>query len=73
MRRFARGEVIDERPMPYINSESVGFLAAFESLAAIRRLTCMICRPTAPDRMPGTHGIAGRGNILLQYLPAAWI
>ena len=39
MRRFARGEVFDEQPMPEISSEAVSFRAASESFAAVRRLT----------------------------------
>jgi hypothetical protein len=39
MRRFARGEVFDEPPMPEISSEAVSFRAASESFAAVRRLT----------------------------------
>lgn len=38
LRRFARGEAFDEQPMPGLGSEALGFRAASESFAPVRRL-----------------------------------
>ena len=38
LRRFARGETFDERPMPDLDSEAIDFRVASESFAAVRRI-----------------------------------
>ena len=37
--RSARGEALDERPMPELDSEALDFRAASESFAPVRKLT----------------------------------
>lgn len=39
LRRYARNEAFDERPIPDLNSEAIDFRVAAESLAEHRRLT----------------------------------
>ncbi len=38
LRRFSRGEIFDERPMPDIDSEAIDFRAISESIATVRKL-----------------------------------
>ena len=38
MQRFARGEALDERAIPGLDSEAIDFRAASASFAAVRRL-----------------------------------
>jgi hypothetical protein len=39
LRRLARGEALDEQPMPGLDSEALDFRAASESFVAVRKLT----------------------------------
>lgn len=39
-RRFARGESLDDKPMPGLDSEALDFRAASESFVPVRALAC---------------------------------
>jgi ATP-dependent DNA helicase RecG len=79
MRRFARGEVFDQQPMPEISSEAVSFRAASESFAAVRRLTkrdlqtLQLLTEYQGRRVPTAGGILLFGDDRLQCFPDAWI
>jgi ATP-dependent DNA helicase RecG len=79
MRRFARGEAFDERPMPDMSSEALSFRAASESFAPIRRLTKRELRTLQllteyQGRMvPTAGGMLLFGDDRLRCFPDAWI
>lgn len=79
MRRFARGEVFDECPMPDLDSEAIDFRAASESFAGIRRLrkrdlqTLHMLVKHQGHRVPTVGGFLLFGVNRLQHFPDAWI
>ena len=79
LRRFGRGEVFDEQPMPGVDSEALDFRAASESFAGLRRLAR---RDLETLRLVTDHQgrtVATVGGMLLfgrereRHFPDAWI
>ena len=79
MRRFARGESFDERPMPNLDSEALDFRAASESFAEFRKLAQRdldvlgICTTYQGRRVPTVGGVLLFGRDRLAHFPDAWI
>lgn len=79
MRRFARGEVFDERAMPELDSEAVSFRAASESFDIVRRLakrdmeTLQLVVKYQGRKVPTIGGTLLFGTDRLRYFPDAWI
>ena len=79
MRRYARRESFDERPMPELDSEAIDFRAASESFAGFRRLTqrdldiLRLCVTHQGRRVPTVGGILLFGRNRLAHFPDAWI
>ena len=79
MRRFARSEAYDERPMPDLDSEAIDFRAGSESFAPVRRLTRRdldTLRLTTKHQgrtVPTVGSILLFGADRLRHLPDAWL
>lgn len=79
MRRFARSEAFDERPMPELDSEALDFRAASESFAGIRKLsradleTLRLVTRHGGRTVPTVGGILLFGKERLRHFADAWI
>ena len=79
LRRFARGEVFDERPMPDLDSEAIDFRAASESFAPIRTLarrdleSLRLLADHQGRKVPTVGGMLLFGRERERYFPDAWI
>lgn len=79
MRRFARGEAFDERPLPDLDSEAIDFRAASESFAPLRRLsrrdldTLRLTTTHQGRSVPTVGGVLLFGVDRLAHFPDAWI
>jgi predicted HTH transcriptional regulator len=79
MRRYALGEGFDEQPLPELDSEAIGFRAASESFAAVRRLrrndlaTLRLVTRHQGRFAPTVGGIVLFGRDRLVTFPDAWI
>lgn len=79
LRRFARGEVFDEQPMPGIDSEALDFRAASESFAPVRKLrrpdleTLRLVAEHQGRKVPTVGGMLLFGREREQHFPDAWI
>ena len=79
MRRFAKGESFDERPMTSLDLEAIDFRAASESFAEYRKLTrhdldILGLRVTHQGRkVPTTGGVLLYGRDRFAHFPDAWI
>lgn len=79
MRRFARGESFDERPLPELDSEALDFRAASELFAPVRRLkrsdleTLRLVARHQGRTVPTVGGVLLFGKERERYFPDAWI
>jgi predicted HTH transcriptional regulator len=79
LRRFARGEAYDERPMPELDSEALDFRAASESFAPVRRLrrsdlqTLRLVTTHQGRHVPTVGGMLLFGESRQEHFPDAWI
>ena len=79
MRRYARRESFDERPMPELDSGAIDFRAASESFSEFRRLMqrdldiLRLCVTHQGSRVPTVGGILLFGRNRLAHFPDAWI
>ena len=79
MRRFARGEIYDERPMPNLDSEAIDFRVASELFSAVRELkgqdleTLRLLTEHQGHKVPSVGGILLFGRDRLKHFPDAWI
>jgi len=79
LRRFARGEAYDERPMPELDSEALDFRAASQSFAPVRKLgradleTLRILTTEQGRKVPTVGGLLLFGLDRERYFPDAWI
>ena len=79
MRRFARHESFDERPMPDLDSEALDFRAASESFAEFRQLAqpdldiLGLLTTHQGRKVPTAGGILLYGRDRLGHFPDAWM
>lgn len=79
MRRFARGESFDERPLPDVDSEALDFRAASESFAEFRKLNendleiLGLCTTHQRRKVATVGGVLLYGRDRLARFPDAWI
>ncbi len=79
LRRFARGEAFDERPMPGLDSEALDFRAASESFTPVRKLarrdlaTLRLVTDHQGRKVPTVGGMILFGKDREQHFPDAWI
>ena len=79
LRRFARGEVYDEQPMPGLDSEAIDFRAASESFADVRKLarrdleTLRLVTDHQGRKVPTVGGMLLFGKDRERHFPDAWI
>lgn len=79
LRRFARGEVFDEQPMPDLDSEALDFRAASESFAPVRQLarrdleTLRLVTSHQGRKVPTVGGIVLFGRERERHFPDAWV
>ncbi len=79
MRRFARHESFDERPMPDLDSEALDFRAASESFAEFRQLARRdldilgLLADHQGRKVPTAGGILLYGRNRLGHFPDAWM
>ena len=79
LRRFARGEAFDEKPMPGLDSEAVDFRAASEAFAPVRRLgradleTLRLVTVEQGRKVPTVGGMLLFGLDRERHFPDAWI
>jgi predicted HTH transcriptional regulator len=79
LRRFGRGEVFDEQPMPDLDSEALDFRAASESFAGHRKLarrdlaTLRLVTEHQGRKVPTVGGMLLFGRDRDRHFPDAWI
>lgn len=79
LRRFARGESLDEQPLPELDSEALDFRVASELFAPLRRLkrsdleTLKLITRYQGRKVPTVGGVLLFGQKRQQYFPDAWI
>jgi len=79
LRRFARGEALDEQPMPGLDSEVLDFRAASESFAPVRKLarrdlaTLRLVTDHQGRKVPTVGGMILFGKDRERHFPDAWI
>ena len=79
MRRFARGESFDERPVPDVDSEALDFRAASESFAEFRTIheddleILGLCTMHQGRKVATVGGVLLYGRNRLARFPDAWI
>jgi ATP-dependent DNA helicase RecG len=79
LRRFARGESFDERPVPDLDSEALDFRAASESFATVRKIgrrdleTLHLVTNHQGRRVPTVGGVILFGRNRDRHFPDAWI
>ncbi len=79
LRRYGRGEVYDEQPVPELDSEAIDFRAASESFAPIRKLrrtdleTLRLITEYQGRKVPTVGGVLLFGKERERHYPDAWI
>ncbi len=79
LRRFARGEAFDERPIPELDSEALDFRAASESFAPVRKLarrdleTLRLLTDHQGRKVPTVGGLILFGRERERRFPDAWL